>query len=111
MSGGGFDPGLLRHRLVIESAAGAPDGAGGEAVTWDTFATVWARIAPTASGEEIVAGHLSGIVSHTITMRYRADIAGGMRALHRGRIFRILVVTDPDERRRYIVAKAEEEGP
>ncbi|MCB1489319.1 MAG: phage head closure protein, partial [Bauldia sp.] len=100
MSGGGFDPGLLRHRLVIESAAGAPDGAGGEAVTWDTFATVWARIAPTASGEEIVAGHLSGIVSHTITMRYRADIAGGMRALHRGRIFRILVVTDPDERRR-----------
>ena len=44
-------------------------------------------------------------------MRYRADIAGGMRALHRGRIFRILVVTDPDERRRYIVAKAEEEGP
>ncbi|MCB1487039.1 MAG: phage head closure protein [Bauldia sp.] len=111
MSGDVFEPGLLRHRVVIESAAGTPDGAGGETVAWDTYATVWAQILPIASGERIVAGHLSGVVSHTITMRYRADIAGGMRAVFRGRIFRILVVTDPDERRRFIVAKAEEEGP
>lgn len=108
---GRFDPGWLRHRVVIESAAGAPDGAGGEAVTWDTFATAWARVAPVSAREKIVAGHLAGVVSHTVTMRYRDDIAGGMRVLYRGRIFRILAVFDPDESRRYLVARAEEQAP
>lgn len=111
MSPRDFGPGRLRHRVVIESAAGAPDGAGGEAVTWDSFATVWARITPISSGEKIVAGHLSGVVTHTVTMRYRDDIAGGMRILYRGRILRLLAVGDPDERRRFIVASAEEQGP
>ncbi len=80
-------------------------------MTWDTYATVWARIEPVASGEKIVAGHLSGVVTHTVTMRYRDDIAGGMRVLHRGRILRLLVVSDADESRRFIVARAEEQGP
>ncbi len=107
----GFDPGSLRHRVVVESAAGAPDGAGGEAVVWDALATVWALVEPVAGGERIVAGHLAGVVTHTVTMRFREDIAGGMRVLYRGRIFRVLVAFDPDETRRYLVAKTEEERP
>lgn len=103
-----MDPGTLRHRVVVESAAGAPDGAGGESVTWDTVATLWARIRPAGGTERIEAGHLAGVVTHTITFRYRDDIAGGMRVVHDGRVFRLLVVFDPDERQRFITAKAEE---
>lgn len=103
-----YDPGWLRHRVAIESAAGSPDGAGGETVVWDTVATVWARIAPATARETITAGHLTGEVSHTVTLRFREDVAGGMRIAYRGRILRILAVHDPDETRRYLVAKAQE---
>ena len=65
-----YDPGWLRHRVTIESAAGAPDGAGGETVIWDTLATLWARVEPTGASERIVAGHLSGVVTHDVTIRF-----------------------------------------
>lgn len=103
------DPGWLRHRVEVQSAAGAPDGAGGETVTWDTLAALWARIEPAGAGERIVAGHLSGVVTHDVTLRWRGDIAGGMRIVYRGRTFRVLAVHDPDETRRYLVARTTEE--
>lgn len=103
-----FDPGRLRHRVTIESAAGSPDGAGGEAVTWDSLATLWARVAPATGDERIAGGHVGGVVTHTITMRFRPDVAGGMRIVYRGRVFRVLVAFDPDEMQRYTTAKVEE---
>ena len=107
-----YDPGWLRHRVTVESAAGAPDGAGGEEdVAWDTVATLWANISPASAGEEIIAGHLSGVVTHEITFRWRGDLAGGMRVAYRGRTFRLLAVHDPDETRRYLVARATEAAP
>ncbi len=106
-----YDPGWLCHRVTVESGAGAPDGAGGETVLWDTLATLWARIEPTDAGERIVAGHLSGVVTHRVTFRWRADLAGGMRIAFRGRYFRVLAVHDPDETRRTLVAKCTEEAP
>ncbi|HVY20472.1 MAG TPA: phage head closure protein [Bauldia sp.] len=111
MSAALYDPGWLRHRVTVESAAGVADGAGGETVTWDTLATLWAHLAPVSDGEKIVAGHLSGVVTHEVTLRWRDDIAGGMRIAYRGRTFRILAVYDPDETRRYVVAKTSEEAP
>lgn len=105
------DPGWLRHRVTVESAAGTADGAGGETVTWDTLATLWADLEPVTAGEQIVAAHLSGVVTHQVTFRWRGDIAGGMRIVYRGRTFRILAVHDPDETRRYLVARTMEEAP
>jgi len=106
-----FDPGWLSQRVTVESAAGTGDGAGGETVVWDTMATVWANVKPARTRERIVAGHLSGVVTHEVTMRWRDDIAGGMRLVHRGRILRVLAVNDLDEMRRYLVARTEEEAP
>ena len=106
-----FDPGLFRHRVVIETAAVAPDGAGGETVTWQVLATTWALIEPAVAGERIVAGRLSGVVTHAITLRFREDVTGGMRVLYGGRRYRVLVAHDPDARRRYLVLKTEIETP
>jgi SPP1 family predicted phage head-tail adaptor len=106
-----FDPGWLRHRVVVETPQATPDGAGGETVTFEPVATVWALLEPAAGTERIVAGHLTGVVTHTVTMRFRADVTGGMRVLHRGRAYRVLVAYDPDERRRYLTLKTELETP
>jgi SPP1 family predicted phage head-tail adaptor len=106
-----FDPGLLRQRVEVERPVGTPDEAGGETVAWETVATLWARIDPVKAGEHTIAGHLAALVSHKLTFRWREDLAGGMRVLFRERRFRILAVFDPDERRHYVVAVAEEEKP
>ena len=106
-----FDPGWLRHRVVIEAPEATPDGTGGEAVTWQPLATVWALVEPVSGTERFVAGHLTGMVTHVVTMRFRGDVTGGMRFLYRGRAYRVLVAYDPDERRRYLTLKTELETP
>lgn len=106
-----FDPGWLRHRVVIEAPAASPDGAGGEIVTWQVVATTWAQIEPRAAGEEVRADRATGVVTHAVTLRFREDITGGMRVLYRGRRYRVLTAHDPDARRRYVVLKTEIETP
>jgi len=106
-----FDPGWLRHRVVIETAVAAPDGAGGETVTWEALATVWALVVPAAAAERSRAGRLTGVVSHAVTIRHRGDVTGGMRVLYRGRRHRVLAVEDPDERQRYLTLLTELETP
>jgi SPP1 family predicted phage head-tail adaptor len=106
-----FDPGWLRHRVVIETPSLTPDGAGGGTATWAPLGTVWALVEPVAGTERIAAARLTGVVTHAVTMRYRGDVTGGMRVLYRGRSYRILVATDPDERRRYLTLKTELETP
>ena len=111
MKRGDFDPGWLRHRIVIAAPDVAPDGAGGEAVTWRPLATVWALVEPVSGTERIVADRLTGVVTHVVTMRFRGDVTGGMRVLYRGRAYRVLVAYDPDERQRYLILKTELEPP
>ncbi len=106
-----FDPGWLRHRVVIEAPVATPDGAGGAALTWTVVASAWALVEPVAGTERIVSGHPTGVVSHVATLRHRSDVAGGMRLLYRGRAHRVLVAYDPDGRRRYLVLKTELETP
>jgi SPP1 family predicted phage head-tail adaptor len=104
-----YDPGWLRHRVSVERPTDTGDGAGGEAVTWSTLAELWARIEPVTAKEEAVAGHMAGVLTHTITLRWRDDITGTMRVTWHGRAFRILAVYDPDETQRYLVAETAEE--
>ena len=106
-----FDPGLLRQRVQVERPIGTPDEAGGETIAWEAVATLWARIDQAKASEQAVAGHLAAVVSHKVTLRWRDDLAGGMRITFQDRRFRILATFDPDERRRYVVALAEEEKP
>ena len=106
-----FDPGWLRHRVVIEAPVATPDGAGGEGLTWSTHATTWALIEPVRAGEQLVAGGLASVLTHRITLRHRTDITGGMRVLYRGKRYRVLAAADPDARRRYLTLKTEVETP
>jgi len=111
MSRAGYDPGWLRHRIRIERPVATPDGAGGESVAWESLATLWARIEPLEAREHVAADHLAETVSHRLIVRWRNDVAGGMRAVYRGRRFRILATHDPDESRRYLVLSTTEEKP
>jgi SPP1 family predicted phage head-tail adaptor len=106
-----YDPGWLRHRVTFEAAAETADGAGGASLAWNPVATLWARIEPESTAEAGIAEHRAAVTAHRITIRWREDVTGGMRATYRGRAFRILAAEDRDESRRYLQLVAVEERP
>ncbi len=109
MSRPAFDPGALPHRVTILRPVGAPDSGGGEVVEWEPLATVWARVEPLRADERAVAGHLATVATHRATLRWRADVAGGMRVAHGDRALRVVTVADRDETRRFLTLTAREE--
>jgi len=104
-----FDPGWIAHRVVIERPVTSPDGAGGASVAFAPLATVWAAIEPLSASEDGGSGRLATRITHRVTIRWRADVTGAMRLVHRGRVLRIASLRDADESRRFLVIDAEEE--
>ncbi|MCX5576865.1 phage head closure protein [Kaistia terrae] len=105
----GFDPGQLSSRVTLERQIRVPDGVGGATTDWEEVATVWAAIEPVAAGETFSSDRLATRITHQITLRFRADVEGGMRVRHRERILRIASWRDPDETRRFLILDAVEE--
>ncbi len=102
--------GQLRERLALEKPVSVSDGAGGVTTTWTLTATLWAHMAPSGGNESQIADHLDGVVTHTVTMRYRDDIRNGDRLRLGPRIFRVLAAHDADETGRFLICRVEEEG-
>lgn len=105
-----FDAGQLTVRLDLESAVEVPDGQGGVTQSHAATASLWARIEP-VSAEADELGHVERqAVTHRIWIRHTDAVAPGMRFRKGARIFTIRTVHDPDESRRYLVARVTEEG-
>ncbi len=103
-------PGALRVRLVLEQALQIPDEAGGFTENWIFVAGLFAAVEPALARDRYGAGQTLEDVTHQITIRYRDDIASGMRLIRDARAFMILTVHDPDETGRFLVIRAREQG-
>lgn len=100
--------GALRHRVTLEAPIDTPDGAGGFARSFAPVADLWARVAPGGAREDFIEQRAEQATNHSVTIRWREDVAKDMRFVHRGRKLRIQSVVDPDERRRFLVCQCEE---
>ena len=105
-----FDPGQLTARLRLERPVESPDGQGGAVVGFEAVAELWARIESLAADVEELAGAGRVIVSPHIWLRFRTDVAAGMRLAKGTRRFAIESVRDPDETGRYLLCRGREEG-
>ena len=104
-----FEPGWIAHRIVIEQPTAMADGSGGAIVAFAPLATVWAAVEPVRAAATTDGDRLGAAITHRVTIRWRDDIAAGMRIRHRGRRLAIETVADPDERRRFLLIEAKEE--
>jgi SPP1 family predicted phage head-tail adaptor len=104
-----IDPGKLRTELVLKRCATHSDGIGGQIENWTEIASVFARIEPISAQSLSGADQTRQAVSHRITMRWRGDLAAGMRLTGQGRVFGIVTVHDPDETGRYLVCRTLEQ--
>jgi SPP1 family predicted phage head-tail adaptor len=94
--------GLLRHRVALQRKTRAADGAGGFAVTWQTYATVKAQIITKAGRELVIADRLSATQTNRATIRYRADVNETDRIVYRGRAYQIRSVVNIEERNKWL---------
>ena len=104
------DPGQLAHRLELQQPQEVPDGCGGLEVTWTPAGHVWAKLVPARENQNLQADQSRETVSHLTTIRFRNDVASGWRFVLGDRVFTILTIHDPDERRAFLVARTVEEG-
>lgn len=91
--------GLFRHYMTIQEASISRSAMGTEIKTWGTLAQVWAEIRPIRGGEAVEAQQDWSTVQCRIRIRHRTDVTPQMRIVYGSRLFEILAVTDPAERR------------
>lgn len=104
----------LNRRLVLERAAGTPDGAGGRASAWVVAGTLWAEMTPQSGREvRIEAG---AVARAGYRVRLRAAPVGsetrpraGDRFLSGTRVFDILAVQDDGPEARFVICTVAEE--
>jgi SPP1 family predicted phage head-tail adaptor len=102
------DPGELRHRLVLEEPVEADDGAGGVTRSYQTLATIWAKLTPVSARGEVDAVTLGATVTHRIVIRARGDVTTRHRLRDGARIYRIVAWRDADGSGRFTEIGAEE---
>lgn len=102
--------GRLRHRLVLEQAVAADDGAGGSTMTWTVAATVWGSLEALAGREGFEAEAVVGLRRARIVLRHRDGVGPAMRLRLGARLFEIEAVRDADGSRRFLVCDCVERG-
>jgi SPP1 family predicted phage head-tail adaptor len=105
-----FDPGRLTARLTLEAAVETSDGQGGASVSFEEKALAWGMIEPVGFFVEEEAGSITFTLTHRIWLRWRSDIAQGMRLRRGERLFWIGSFEDPDETGRYLICHCEEKS-
>lgn len=105
----GIAIGEMRERVTLQSPQRAPDGAGGQDITWTSGATVWAKVEEGRGRERLVGGRRAAETAFTLTIRYRSGITTEMRVLWKGRVLNITGLSDPDGRKRFLELTCEEE--
>lgn len=104
----------LTRKLVLETPAKAPDGAGGFVESWQALGTLWAEVEARTGREK--AGAFATVSSMAFRITVRGAPVGSdqrprpdQRFREGSRIFRILAVSERDARGQFLLCFAEEE--
>jgi len=99
--------GLMREQITIEYYSLSSDGMGGNTQTWNTLATVWAKVSAISGRESYELGGLKGKTKYRITTRYRDDFVSAgyskatydylLRIQYNGKILNIEYAEDRGE--------------
>ncbi len=101
--------GELNRRLILLKEVVADED--GSTAPIDTDPIVWAKVQPLSAEESYRFGHVSGQISHKITIRHRDDAAftklHSMQLENTGRIFRLVGKPySPEEGQRSLIMTA-----
>jgi len=86
--------GALRHQIIIQSAAEAPDASGSPVEAWSTFATVRAAYEPQSGKESFTEDQEQATANTRFRIRYLSGVTAKMRISFDSRVFDIQSVID-----------------
>ncbi len=101
--------GMLEHQVSLQRLTLVPDGVGGGTEHWTQIGTPWCCILPAGGWERLTSMKLEAEITHSIYMRYRADIHPRDRIVFRTRTFDILSIIDLEEAKEFLELKCEED--
>lgn len=102
-------PGELNRRLALQAPAESDDGAGGVSLSYQTVATLWAKVTPLASGADVVADSRGASLRFAIVIRRRGDVTTRHRFTEGTRVYSVLAVQESADRR-FLEIAAEARG-
>ena len=100
--------GGLDQRASLQAKVLTPDGGGGYAESWQTFASVWVRVAPIGAGDTFGPDAVESRVRPRLALRRRTDVAAGQRVLVGARSFKVHALLDEGPRASTVTLLCEE---
>lgn len=104
----GLNPGRLRHRIELHSAASARDSYGQPVETFTKYADAWASIVPMTGREQVQNEQVKGDLTHKVLIRYNAAVNRTDRVIFGIRTLEIVYVINIEERGRYMELQCKE---
>lgn len=85
------DASRMKERITLEQPVGAEDGLGGQSISWEAVAELWAEIRPVSSGarEGASAQQPEAAAGYRVRIRGREGVNAAMRLQWRGRTLAI----------------------
>jgi SPP1 family predicted phage head-tail adaptor len=94
--------GTLCDRVQVQTRQSVPEAEGGTGHVFMPLATVWSRVRALSGSLAAETDARMARISHTVVMRYRADIHPGDRIIYRGRQLEVVRADDLNGRRAYL---------
>ena len=94
--------GSLADRVQLLHRDLASDDDGGTLTTFVPLATVWARIRQLSGRQAETTDGRAVLLSHSVVLRYRTDLAPGDRLIYAGRSLDLVTAADLNGRRTYL---------
>ncbi len=103
-----MEPGLMRHRVIIQELDNARNEFGEPSNEWADVAKVWASVQPLSGRDFLAAMKEQAEVTHKVTIRYNQNVKASMRVMLGDRELRIQHIIDNWERHREMVLMCRE---
>jgi len=91
--------GLLRHRLTIQTLSQTKNAFDEWVESWSDWDTVWGSIEPNLGKRYFEAKQANSEVQGLIRIRYQSGVLPTMRVKYGDRIFKIISIIHPFERK------------
>ncbi len=102
--------GQLRHLVELQNYSTTVNSDYGEPVkNWTKIAYAWANIKPVSGQVKEQGNRETASVTHSIVIRYNADLDENCRIKWEDRIFEIIAVQNYQERNIFMIVTAQEQ--
>lgn len=89
----------LNQQVKIQQAVNVIDGFGGFISIWADFEEVWAKVLPMSLVKNAIQGVKGQQITHTLVLRFRADLNASMRIILEDKILEIDRVYELEEQK------------